>query len=160
MYKNLIKKYCILQFAVLLSSNVLCQINDARRYYYQDELDYLPHFLSYQLAGGQNVYEYGLEFNKVLEVTLNSCSDTKHQLISHFGMTSRLSGISPIGASRDSYFVIQLDEYGKVSQLEVYNSSNPDQIEECMLEALTMSRINPGLKDLQPVKCYFVYRYN
>ena len=159
MHRNLITKYCVLQFVILLASNVFCQQNDAFRYYYQDQLDYLPHFQSFQLAGGKSVFKPGLEFNKVLEEILNSCSDKKYTLISHFGMVSRLSGISPIGVSKDSYFVLELDEYGKVARLDTYNSSNSEQIKECLEETLKMSNITPGLKELQPVKCYFVYRY-
>ena len=160
MHRNLIKKYCVLQFVILLASNVFCQKNDATRHYYQDELDYLPHFQSFQLAGGKDMYSrQGLEFNNVLEEILNSCSDKKYTLISHFGLESRMSGISPIGVSKDSYFVIALDEYGKVVRLDAYNSINSEQIEECLEETLKMSKINPGLKEMQPVRCYFVYIY-
>ena len=125
----------------------------------QDELDYLPHFQSFQLAGGKIAYKPGLEFNEVLEEILNSCSDKKYTLVSWFGMESRLSGISPIGVSKESYFVLELDETGKMAGFDVYNSSNSEQIEQCISEALKMSVINPGLKDRRPVKCYFVYIY-
>lgn len=159
MHKYLIMKYWVLQFFVVISANVLCQKNDANRFYYQDELDYLPHFISYQIGVNKNASEPGLEFNKVLEEILNSCSNIKYSIVSHYGIAFRLSGISPIGASKERYFVLDLDEYGKVVRLDVYNSNDAEQIEECLKEALKMSKINPALKELRPVKCYFVYKF-
>lgn len=157
MNKFKIITYYILLSVILNSSYVHGQSIDTNKHYYQDQLDYLPHFQIYRLAGENCLYRPGLEFNKVLEEILNSCSEIKYTLLSHFGEWSSMSGISPIGISKDSYFVLELDEYGKVDRLDIYNANNSDQIKQCLLKALEMSKINPGLKRLQPVKCYFVY---
>lgn len=153
------KHFCISLIIILNTSIVFSQVNPNKPHYYQDQLDYLPHFKSFQLSSGQESFEPGLEFDKVLENILNSCSNVEYKLISHFGMASRMSGISPIGVSKESYFVMDLDETGKVSRLDVYNSTNSLELKECLMNALSKSKINPGLKDLQPVKCYFVYKF-
>lgn len=133
-------------------------VNGQLPYFYQEQLDYLPHFKYCKFNGNENRGVIsGSEFTHALEQVLNSCSAELYKLEPCFGLTYRLSGISPIGSRKDSYFIISINELGKVISIEVYNSVLKEQLEQCLNEILDNAIINPGIKDKTPVASVFVF---